>query len=209
MLGTSPQNSSSGLLDSLRGLLRRHRRIVAALLAAVCVLIIMGGRSGADPMVDLVTAAQDIPAGTTLSEADLAVTPVPVALTTSGSYEQPGLLVGKIITTPLLAGELITTTRVLGTRPQTQPGEVLVPVRLADSGAAGLLAPGDIVSIIAASVDGQARIIARNARVVAQPIPPAGFTSQSGSLVLLAVSRDEAVELAAVSIQRALTAVLQ
>ncbi|MFY9330600.1 MAG: SAF domain-containing protein [Candidatus Nanopelagicales bacterium] len=189
--------------------IRRHRRIMAACLAALAVLFIMIGRTEANPTTPIVVAKQDILAGASLTNADLTTINMPAELVPAGSHTDTDQVVGKITTTPVAAMELVTINRLVGSRPQARAGEVLVPVRLADAGAAGLLAPGDIVNVIAATVDGQARVIAHNARVVTRPIPPAGFSTQTGSLVLLSVSGNEAIELAASSTQRALTAVLQ
>lgn len=169
----------------------------------------MAGRGGTTLTTPIVVAAQSVPAGSTLTSSDLTVLAMPSELVPTGAYDSPEALIGKIVITDLDTKELVTTNRLVGTRPQARSNEVLVPVRLADAGAAGLLAPGDVVSVIAANADGQARVIASGARVVTRPLPPAGFSSQTGSLVLLSVAPDEAVGLAAVSNQRALTAVLQ
>ncbi|AKH82898.1 hypothetical protein AA958_12385 [Streptomyces sp. CNQ-509] len=50
-------------------------------------------------------------------------------------------------------------------------GEVLAPVRIADAGVAGLLAPGDVVDVLAVDADdgGPARVVARGARVAEIP----------------------------------------
>lgn len=157
----------------------------------------------------MVIAATDIPAGTTLSRGDLTTAQFPRDLTPSGTSSDPVALVGEVVTAGVSSGEILTTARLLGGRPEAGRGLVAAPVRLADAGVAGLLAPGDTVDIIAASSDGSAKVVARAARVITRPIPPATFGTQTGSLVLLAVTPQEATALAGVATTRQLSAVLQ
>jgi pilus assembly protein CpaB len=197
-------------LDRWRRRIRRHRRPLAAGLAALSVLFVIGAVSdGGGPTTTVVIAATDIPAGTTLTADDLATVPFPLDVVPPGYSDDPVTLTGEVVTAPLATGEAITTTRLLGSRPDPGKGLVAAPVRLADAGVAGLLAPGDIIDLIAASADGTARVVARDARVVTRPIPPATFGTQTGSLVLLAVTPEEATEIAGVATTRDLSAVLQ
>jgi Flp pilus assembly protein CpaB len=197
-------------LDRWRRRIKRHRRPIAALLAALCVLTIItaiSDRSG--PTSTVVIAARDIPAGTTLTSGDLTTAQFPRDLTPTGSASDPGALIGEVVTAGVWSGEILTTARILGGRPEAGRGLVAAPVRLADAGVAGLLAPGDTVDIIAASRDSNAKVVARSARVITRPIPPAAFGTQTGSLVLLAVTPEEATALAGVATTRQLSAVLQ
>ena len=154
-------------------------------------------------------AATDIPAGTTLSPDDLTTAEYPSDLTPRGISGDPATLTGEVVTAGVTTGEVITASRLLGSRPEAGRGLVATPVRLADAGVAGLLAPGDVVDVIAASTDGSAKVVARKARVITRPIPPATFGTQTGSLVLLAVTPDEATTIAGVATTRQLSAVLQ
>jgi Flp pilus assembly protein CpaB len=190
--------------------IRRHRRPIAAALAGLCVLAIIGTVSedgGATTTV--VIAATDIPAGTTLSPDDLTTAEYPSDLAPRGISGDPATLTGEVVTAGVTTGEVITASRLLGSRPEAGRGLVAAPVRLADAGVAGLLAPGDVVDVIAASTDGSAKVVARKARVITRPIPPATFGTQTGSLVLLAVTPDEATTIAGVATTRQLSAVLQ
>ncbi len=197
-------------LDRWRRRIKRHRRPIAAALAALSVFAIIGAVSDSgDPTTTVVIAATDIPAGTTLTPDDLTTTEFPADLSPPGAPADPATITGEVVTAGVITGEVITTSRLLGSRPEAGRGLVAAPVRLADAGVAGLLAPGDVVDIIAASSDGSAKVVARDARVITRPIPPATFGTQTGSLVLLAVSPDEATDLAGVATTRQLSAVLQ
>ena len=197
-------------LDRWRRRIKRHRRSIAAALAALSVFAIIGAVSDSDgPTTTVVIAATDIPAGTTLTPDDLTTAEFPADLAPPGAPDNPATITGEVVTAGVITGEVITASRLLGSRPEAGRGLVAAPVRLADAGVAGLLAPGDVVDVIAASSDGSAKVVARDARVITRPIPPATFGTQTGSLVLLAVSPDEATDLAGVATTRQLSAVLQ
>ncbi len=76
---------------------------------------------------------------------------------------------------------------------------VTAPVRIADAATVRLLRPGDRVDVIAAEETvsgGEARVVARGARVTEVPEPPDG---DGGALVVLSVPRDTAAGLAGAS----------
>ncbi|WP_428836378.1 hypothetical protein [Streptomyces erythrogriseus] len=77
--------------------------------------------------------------------------------------------------------------------------KVSAPVRIADAATVRLLRPGDRVDVIAAEETvsgGDARVVARGARVTEVPEPPDG---DGGALVVLSVPRVTAAELAGAS----------
>ncbi|GAB2754770.1 hypothetical protein GCM10027072_61000 [Streptomyces bullii] len=86
-------------------------------------------------------------------------------------------------------------------RPLRTVGTVTAPVRIADAAAVRLLRPGDRVDVIAA-VDavtgGEARAVARGARVTKVPEPLEG-AADGGALVVLSVPRATAARLAGAS----------
>ncbi|MFH9064539.1 hypothetical protein ACH4GM_25445 [Streptomyces coeruleorubidus] len=78
---------------------------------------------------------------------------------------------------------------------------VTAPVRIADAATVRLLRPGDRVDVIAAEETvsgGDARVVARGARVTKVPEPLEG-AGDSGALVVLSVPRATAVRLAGAS----------
>jgi Flp pilus assembly protein CpaB len=83
-------------------------------------------------------------------------------------------------------------------------GAVTAPVRIADAATVRLLRPGDRVDVIAAEETvsgGDARVVARGARVtkVPEPLEGASGVSDGGALVVLSVPRATAVRLAGAS----------
>jgi Flp pilus assembly protein CpaB len=78
---------------------------------------------------------------------------------------------------------------------------VTAPVRIADAATVRLLRPGDRVDVIAAEETvsgGDARVVARGARVTKVPEPLEG-ASGTGALVVLSVPRATAARLAGAS----------
>lgn len=81
---------------------------------------------------------------------------------------------------------------------------VSAPVRIADGATVRLLRPGDRVDVIAAqetATGGDARVVARGARVtkVPEPLDAADAAVESGALVVLSVPRATAARLAGAS----------
>ncbi|MFJ5560894.1 hypothetical protein ACIQCD_26665 [Streptomyces sp. NPDC093250] len=86
-------------------------------------------------------------------------------------------------------------------RPRHAGTTVTAPVRIADAATVRLLRPGDRVDVIAAGETvsgGEARVVARGARVTEVPGPPDG-AGDAGALVVLSVPRDTAARLAGAS----------
>ncbi|MGI5426423.1 hypothetical protein [Streptomyces sp. CA-179760] len=80
-------------------------------------------------------------------------------------------------------------------------GPVTAPIRIADAATVRLLRPGDRVDVIAAEETvsgGDARVVARGARVTKVPEPLEGATD-GGALVVLSVPRATAARLAGAS----------
>ncbi|MEU6918071.1 hypothetical protein [Streptomyces olindensis] len=85
--------------------------------------------------------------------------------------------------------------------PRRAAGAVTAPVRISDAATVRLLRPGDRVDVIAAEetvTGGDARIVARGARVTKVPEPLEG-ASDDGALVVLSVPRATAARLAGAS----------
>ncbi|MBB3080210.1 hypothetical protein FHS41_006752 [Streptomyces violarus] len=91
--------------------------------------------------------------------------------------------------------------RTRGSAGAVAAGAVTAPIRIADAATVRLLRPGDRVDVIAAEETvsgGDARVVARGARVTKVPEPLEG-ASDGGALVVLSVPRATAAELAGAS----------
>ncbi|RIQ22326.1 RcpC/CpaB family pilus assembly protein, partial [Jiangella rhizosphaerae] len=101
------------------------------------------------------------------------------------------------------AGEPITDRRLLG--PGLLDGwgadVVAAPVRVADTGAAGYLRPGDRIDLLATALDGAAHTDVVAADVPVLAVPAAGeATLAEGALLLVAATPDQAAGLAAAAV---------
>ncbi|MDQ1624828.1 MAG: hypothetical protein QOJ49_326 [Actinomycetota bacterium] len=187
-----------------------HRRWLAAgLMAASVAFAISAATPARPPMVGAVAAAHDVPAGAVLKPADLRLVRVPDGLLPAGTQGTVREVAGRVLGSPIGAGEIVTDARLVGAGLLAGYGDAMVaaPVRIADATAAGLLRTGDVVDVLAAGAapgsDGQppeARLVAAAVRVIAvaraadQAFGADGLGE--GALVLLATSSETARRLA-------------
>ncbi|WP_246268927.1 SAF domain-containing protein [Acrocarpospora macrocephala] len=108
----------------------------------------MGGPKG----VDVLVAARDLPGGR-LSPADIAVLRFPFSMLPDGVLRPGSSFAGRVLTGPIRRGEPLTDVRLLGRGllAGESDGLVATPVRIADADAAQLVAPGDVIDVLAAS----------------------------------------------------------
>lgn len=186
---------------------RARRRWLAAGFTMVAVAFGMNAMSpSALPMVSLLVAAHDLPAGTTIDSSDLSEVSVPPVAAAKGALADP---VGRQLLSPVRAGEAITDARVArDAGVQGYPGLVTVPVRLSDSEVARLLEVGDRVDLL--SVDpgtGVTERVALGALVVGLPRlePGAGSTGVVGAVVVVALDTGEVSDTMEASVRKFLT----
>lgn len=100
--------------------------------------------------VSVVVAARDLPAGTTLSEADLTTRQMPASLAPADAISQPAELLGQRLRMPRSAADPILPAHLGGEALELQPNERAMAVSVTDAtGLAGLLKPGDWVGVTA------------------------------------------------------------
>jgi pilus assembly protein CpaB len=154
------------------GMLRRSDRtimiaaVVLALIAAALVFIAISSSSGSSSKapeavagtINVVTAAQDIPARTTLTANMLQITPLSASSVLTGTFSAPDSLIGLTTRYPVILGEQLTGSKVGDAVADhdkslslvVAPGyrAISVPVQEANI-VGGMLLPGDTVDIIA------------------------------------------------------------
>lgn len=137
--------------------------VLVALIAAVLVFAALN-RGGGDEQatssaatVDVVVAAQDIPAGTRLTEGMLKIAPVSSQTLLQGTYTEVPALAGFVTRYPVAPGEQITPAKI-GLESENQEGlSFIIPAShraiavsvTQVSSVGGLLLPGDRVDVIA------------------------------------------------------------
>ncbi len=205
--------------DGARVRVSAHRRLIAAALAGLAVLLAwpsLGHTSGGS---EVLVAAHDLQAGRRLTDQDVRAARLPTVAVPAHALT-PGMPVnGRAPAGPVRSGEALTDVRLLGPalldELSRQDGRALVaaPVRIADAAAVGLLQAGDTVDVLAAGSSpgesgpvadadspgvgaaGPARIVAAGARVLA--VPPAETTDPTGgALVVVAVPSATAADVA-------------
>jgi Flp pilus assembly protein CpaB len=199
------------LTRRLRRAYLRFRRPLAALLAGAAVLAVTRIVSPSPAAsVPIVVAAHDLISGVELTATDVRVARVPPQLAPSNSYAAADTVLGDVVAAPMRAGEPMTDRRLLGRSliAGYGPGMVAAPVRIQDSDVAALLHTGSSIDLYAAtSTQGPADLVVGAAPVVL--VPRIAADSQTGALVVLAVTPADAARLAAASATAPLSVTLR
>jgi len=179
----------------------RHRRLIAATLAAGAVFCLARVVAPAQPEVSaVVVAARDLTGGTVVRADDVRTVQMPPDVVPAGAFSAEAAALGASVAAPMRAGEPLTDRRVLGAAliDGYPAGTVASPVRIEDADVVALLRPGDRIDLYAPTGDSglTARIVTD---AVVMMLPRADETSRGGALVVLAVSQAEAAEIAEAS----------
>jgi pilus assembly protein CpaB len=211
----------TGWLRDLRRAASWHRRLlVAGLLAASAAFAIQAVSPTPPRTVSVLVTTRDLAGGTRLSPDDVRLKRLEPAALPDGALRARTLGVGRTLGAPVRKGEVLTDVRLVGRSFLDSYGNSLVaaPVRIADAASVRLVAPGDIVDVLAAGAgaDGSAtdaaRLVAAAAPVVM--IPPAGGSPLGetdvgqGALVVVVTSAETAARLAAAAVTDRLSLVI-
>lgn len=182
----------------------RRRRLVAVVLAAMATACV-GLALRPVPSAEVLAAAHDLRGGT-LSASDLTVVRLPKDAVPEGALRPGARVAGRVLAAPARRGEPLTDVRLLGPAlvDAYGPGTQATPVRITDAGSARLLRPGDVIDVIAAAaqwddtLDPRTATIAQAVTVIALPgsTPSTDSTTESGALVVLATTPEQATRLA-------------
>ncbi|KXP02717.1 flagella basal body P-ring formation protein FlgA [Tsukamurella tyrosinosolvens] len=184
------------------------RRSAAAALAVLALIVALTSRPSG-PQAQVLVAARELGPGGRLTGADLAVRTVPAELAPQDALTGPDAAVGRSVTGPVGAGEILTGRRVLTDRTagHIRPGSRLVPVSLQDSATMDLLRAGDVVDVVAQRKDDSPAVLARSATVAVAAAPQA--TRQQARTAMLAMSEAEAHAVAAAALSSPLSVVFR
>lgn len=192
----------------LLGAVLWHRRLLAALCAAVTVLAVVRVVEPPPPAVDpVVVAARDLPAGTVLGPEHLRTVDYASGTAPDGLLTRPA---GRSLAGPVRRGEPLTSTRVVQPGLLAEhPGLAAVPVRIPDPTTVSLLRVGDRVDLVAADpAAGHATPVATEALVLALPAEPERLSGgTTGRLVLFGVSDHEVGAVGAAAVRDFVTPV--
>lgn len=157
--------------------------------------------------VKVVVAARDIPAGSTLTEADLELGEVPADYSPADATAKLSDLVGKKTITGQTKGMAVASSSVAASpSPASLPnaiseGYVGIMITLEPAnGLTPLLAVGDRVDVVGGTTDGvvsSTSILAENARIVALDSSLTGTAGDGYQCVTVEVTEDQAIAIAA------------
>lgn len=150
---------------------RRYRFVlyVALLVAGLATLgvyrVIDGMRASSRVATqNVVIASADVPEGTALTAATLAVVQLPVAAVPAGSYTSPDSVVGRVSRIPIFKGEAIVPGRLApdgtagGIEVKILPGKRAMSVRIDDvAGISGMVQPNSRVDVMLTTRDATAQ----------------------------------------------------
>lgn len=185
------------VLRRLRRTLRRrvllHRRLLAALCCGIAVAAgVQAVAAPTPPAVPVLAAAHDLPAGQPLGDDDLTTVSLPPDAVPDGTVAAgDDDLIGRVLASPLRAGEPVTDVRLAGDDlASAHPELAVMPLRLPDAALAALLIPGDRIDLVATGPQaGESRVVAADALVLAVPParPETATARIPGALVVLGV----------------------
>ncbi|SES10050.1 SAF domain-containing protein [Actinokineospora terrae] len=177
------------------------RRVLAAALVLVAGCLAVRP-SAPDASVPVLVAARALAPGVALTPGDVKVMRAPPDLRPAAALSDPAEAVARVPAGAIGEGEPITRVRLVGAdnlAATAGPDGAAVPVRLPDDGVADLLYPGVRVDVIAR----ERVVLARDAAVLT--VRP----SDAGVLVLLALPRAEAAEVAAAALREPVAVTLR
>jgi Flp pilus assembly protein CpaB len=186
------------------------RQIAAAALAVLALFlalrpVTLPASAGTPGLVEVAVSSRDLPAGTVLGAADLALARYPPDAVPAGAATAREPLLRRVLAAGVRAREPITDTRLVGAglTALLPDGQVAAPVRLADLAVAGLVRTGDRVDVLAVPPDAAAaEVVAGDALVLAAT----GADEAAGAgLLLIAVDAETAARLAAAATTATLT----
>jgi pilus assembly protein CpaB len=203
-----------GSLTYLTRTIGWHRRLLAAGLAAGAVAAaLQAAEPEPGPTVPVVTAARDLPGGSTIVSDDVRTSDVPPALVPAAALASVDAAVGRVLAGPVRAGEPLTDVRLVGPDLLATWGDDLVatPVRIADPGVIGLVRPGDVLDLIAAptSGTGETTVVASSVPVLVVPEQSDQGVLADGALLVVAATDTQAASLAQAAVTARLSIALR
>ena len=185
------------------------RRFAAGALVILAAVVALRSDPQGD-RTEIVVAARDLTSGVELTADDVRLENRMAATVPDGSQSDIGALIGATLAGPARRGEVLTDVRVLGPRLAESvagPDARIVPLPLADSAVLDLVRPGDVVDVLAAGTEADARpqLVATDAVVVLVSEKPKGAGAGGDRVVLVAVGAHAANQVAAAALLQTVT----
>jgi Flp pilus assembly protein CpaB len=185
------------------------RRVASGVLVILAAVVALRSDPQGD-RTEIVVAARDLTSGVALTADDVRLENRTAATVPDGAQSDIGALIGATLAGPARRGEVLTDVRVLGPRLAESvagPDARIVPLPLADSAVLDLVRPGDVVDVLAAGTEADARpqLVATDAVVVLVSEKPKGAGNGGDRVVLVAVGAHAANQVAAAALLQTVT----
>lgn len=199
-------------LTSLASFVSWHRRAIGALLAAAAVLLTVSALRAPTPTTPVLVIATDLPAGHTLTAADVSQRHIPTEALPDETFTDAEPPLGRPLAVDLSAGTVLQKGFLIADR-VAAPGRAIVPISIVGDGVRALLSPGQAITLVAQGPEGT-HVLTGDARVVALPPTDAptgqlgAATSQPSSTLLVDVPQADAAMVASLGQGAGLSIVL-
>lgn len=194
--------------------------MVALLLCVAAGIAVHQLTPASEKRVQVLAAARNLPAGSSLGAADLLPLDVPPDMAVPGAFPAGAGFSGRQLASPLQKGQIPTEAQLLGPGLLTgaPAGSAAVPLRIADPESVRLLSPGQLITVVLTGAGGFEE--SRKSEVLATAVPVLWTSAQGGKpgqwlgtgetdgLVVVAAGPAEAEKLAGASTQGKLFFVL-
>jgi len=164
-----------------------------AVICVGCICSIAAGNDG--PTTAVYLAHSRIPAGTTLTEADVRLTEVPTNLVPTGAITDTLELANQMTSAPIPGGAILTSDNFVATS-QVSHGYVIIPLPVSAQ-VLSLIQPGDHVTVFLSDHSTTEVSITRGIRVVTIPAQGSSgmFSSDSSPVILVEVPESLATQI--------------
>lgn len=171
----------------------RPQRVLAAIcLAFACALTVWtltpnnGGTA-------IVVAKSDLAPGTELKADDLTLTQFPSDVVPDKAFRSVDEVKGRATSAGLSKGSPLTSSTVLDQQALPKGSrDLLMPIRLADDASAALLQPGQKIRLFSSLPDGGSEIVVEQVTIARLVDKPERITAESGQLVSVILSAEDA-----------------
>ncbi|WP_211978818.1 MULTISPECIES: SAF domain-containing protein [Brevibacterium] len=175
---------------------RPRRLLAAACIAGACALLawLLTPAQGDTPVV---VAAADLAPGTQLTAADLTLVDYPRDFVPSKAFSSIEKAVDKRTSAGVSEGSPLTASAVLDQ--QALPAgstDLIMPIRLADDESAGLLQPGQRIRLFSSLPEGGSEVVVEEVTIARLIRKENGIAAESGQLVSVILSPDDAGRIA-------------
>ena len=177
-------------------LFKIYRKTIAYCLIAIVIYSIVDKIANNFATREVIVASKELSSGIVLDNSDLKTSYIPISGIAPNTLQRQEI-VGKMLTSNISAGEQITASRLISSN-QNDKNQRIVGIRINDSEIASILKPGAIVDVVklnnSQGIFGG--LIAEKVMVVAIAEKKSSFGSNSGLVVLVSTSTNNAMQLA-------------